>query len=604
MLPPESPEVLWILVVAFIVSFLLAFGLGANDVANSFGTSVGSKVLSLRNACILATVFEIAGAVLVGYRVSDTIRKGIIDLSIYTVNGEKELMLGNLSALVGCALWLLVATFLKLPVSGTHSIVGSTIGFSLVAHGLSGIQWMTLVKIIVSWFISPLMSGIISSVFFALIRRFILNKENPVVPGLRALPIFYGITLFVNVFSVVHDGSSLLYFDRINWWVAILISIGAGLLAAIVVGIWVVPWMRRKITLILSKENRPVNFTLDTPRAGTPNNSSPDESRDISLEDVNKFGVSESNRLNSATTVMNITTSTTYHFPTTVDTVIDVAGSAGGERQKNGKFKLIPDSFKKNFPVIKDTSVVPHGDTYLKAYGAAKVTPEGSGGGLNGLTSPASDASLGLRHNNSTAPLCGGSSSTKDHPVLITEQEGEAVSRVEDNDKPETSILFTFLQVLTACFGSFAHGGNDVSNAIGPLIAIWLVYFEGNVKQEAATPLGILFYGGFGIAIGLWIWGRRVMKTIGEDLTKITPSSGFSIELGSALTVLLASKIGIPISTTHCKVGSVVSVGYVRSRQGVDWKLFRNIIFAWIVTLPVSGGLSAGLMAIFKYTLL
>lgn len=142
------------------------------------------------------------------------------------------------------------------------------------------------------------------------------------------------------------------------------------------------------------------------------------------------------------------------------------------------------------------------------------------------------------------------------------------------------------------------------SNAIGPLIAIWMVYFEGNAKQEAETPIGILFYGGFGIAIGLWIWGRRVMKTIGEDLTKITPSSGFSIELGSALTVLLASKIGIPISTTHCKVGSVVCVGWIRSRQGVDWKLFRNIIFAWVVTLPVAGGLSAALMAIFEATVL
>lgn len=351
MIPPESPEVLWILVVAFIVSFLLSFGLGANDVANSFGTSVGSKVLNLRQACILATIFEIAGAVLVGYRVSDTIRKGIIDLSIYQDNGEKELMLGNLSALVGCAAWLLVATFMKLPVSGTHSIVGSTIGFALVAHGIAGIQWMTLMKIIVSWFISPVMSGIISAVLFAVMRRFILNKANPLEPGLRALPLFYGITLFVNVFSVVHDGSELLYFDRINWWVAVLISIGCGILAAIVVVLWVVPWMRKKITTHMSKETRPVNFSLDTPRAGTPINSSPDDSRDISLEDVNKFGVSETNRLNSATTVVN-TTSTTYHFPTTVDTVIDVAGGEG-ENRKDGKFNLIPDSFKKNFPVIK-----------------------------------------------------------------------------------------------------------------------------------------------------------------------------------------------------------------------------------------------------------
>lgn len=99
----------------------------------------------------------------------------------------------------------------------------------------------------------------------------------------------------------------------------------------------------------------------------------------------------------------------------------------------------------------------------------------------------------------------------------------------------------------------------------------------------------------------LKVWGRRVIKTIGEDLTKLTASSGFTIEIGAAFTVLVASKIGIPISTTHCKVGSVVFVGWAQtSRGGVDWRLFRNIIFAWAVTVPIAGGLSAALMAIFQ----
>ena len=169
------------------------------------------------------------------------------------------------------------------------------------------------------------------------------------------------------------------------------------------------------------------------------------------------------------------------------------------------------------------------------------------------------------------------------------------------DDPPEVVRLFSFLQIMTASFGAFAHGGNDVSNAIGPLIAIWLIYVEGSVLQQAETPLGILFFGGVGIVVGLWVWGRRVIKTVGEDLTKLTASSGFTIEIGAAFTVLVASKIGMPISTTHCKVGSVVFVGWAAtSRGGVDWALFRNIIFAWAVTVPIAGGLSAAIMAIFQ----
>lgn len=193
-------------------------------------------------------------------------------------------------------------------------------------------------------------------------------------------------------------------------------------------------------------------------------------------------------------------------------------------------------------------------------------------------------------------------SKTIPKPPLALEIPGENQRSVV-KDRPETARLFSFLQILTAVFGSFAHGGNDVSNAIGPLVSLWLVGTQGKVVEKANTPIWILFYGGFGISIGLWVWGRRVIKTLGQDLTKITPSSGFCIEIGSALTVLVASNIGIPISTTHCKVGSVVCVGRFRARQNVDWSIFRNIVFAWLVTLPIAGGISAAIMAALKLTL-
>lgn len=183
-------------------------------------------------------------------------------------------------------------------------------------------------------------------------------------------------------------------------------------------------------------------------------------------------------------------------------------------------------------------------------------------------------------------------------------QEDPAEEEKEEKDTSEVHLLFHFLQVLTACFGSFAHGGNDVSNAIGPLVALWLIYEHGAVLQEAVTPVWLLFYGGVGICTGLWVWGRRVIQTMGKDLTPITPSSGFTIELASAFTVVMASNIGLPVSTTHCKVGSVVAVGWIRSRKAVDWHLFRNIFLAWFVTVPVAGVFSAAVMALLIYGIL
>lgn len=214
-------------------------------------------------------------------------RKGIIDPTIYN-NSNNELMLGNLAALGGSATWLLVATFFKLPISGTHSIVGATIGFSLVARGTQGVQWVTLGKIVASWFISPLLSGLMSSSLYVAIRHFILRKPAPLEYGLRALPIFYALTLLVNVFSIVHDGPKLLYLHVVPWWGALIVSCCIGLITGLLVQFITVPRIRRSIL----EETKP-KFTFGgngadsgAGSAASSASATPDDSRNVSMDNL------------------------------------------------------------------------------------------------------------------------------------------------------------------------------------------------------------------------------------------------------------------------------------------------------------------------------
>ena len=146
--------------------------------------------------------------------------------------------------------------------------------------------------------------------------------------------------------------------------------------------------------------------------------------------------------------------------------------------------------------------------------------------------------------------------------------------------------IFGYLQIMSACLMAFAHGANDVANAIGPLSEGVQVLMTNSVVTSTTPPVWALALGGLGIVVGLATWGWRVIETIGKKITELTPTRGFAAEFGAAATVVFASRLGLPISTTHTLVGSVIGVGLARGLEALDLSMTRDIIISWVVTVP------------------
>lgn len=152
--------------------------------------------------------------------------------------------------------------------------------------------------------------------------------------------------------------------------------------------------------------------------------------------------------------------------------------------------------------------------------------------------------------------------------------------------------IFKKLQIITSCYVAFSHGANDVANAIGPVAAIVPLASSGEMNPTAQIPFYLLALGGIGITVGCLTWGRRVMRTIGGKITNLTNTRGFSVDFGAATTVLVASKLGLPISTSHTVVGAVIGVGLARGLEAVDLSVIKKIVVSWLLTLPVAAGTS------------
>ena len=387
-----------ILLLAGFIGFFMAFGIGANDVANSMGTSVGSNAITIKQAIIIAAIFEFLGAFLAGGEVTSTIRKGIIDPNIYA-NDINIFIIGMMSALLAGGTWLYIASLKGWPVSTTHSIVGSMIGFALITKGVDAVSWGKVGNIAMSWITSPLFSGALAFGLYISAKKLILDRSEPEKAAITFIPMY-------------------------SFMVAVVIS-------------------------------------LVTARKGL---------KHVGIE---------------------WTDNEIYLF------------------------------------ILLFSSIVALGTAFFLRTNKEKILRDGG-----------------------------------------------------------IEFAFGLLMIVSASAMAFAHGSNDVANAIGPLAAIVSVVDTGEIGSKAAISPWILFIGGIGIVFGLATLGSRVIETVGKKITNLTPSLGFSAEMATASTVVAASYLGFPISTTHTLVGGVIGVGLAKGVEHLDLSSIKRIIASWLVTIP------------------
>ena len=406
------------LVLAIIFGLFMAWGIGANDVANAMATSVGSKAITIKQAVIIAAIFEFAGAVLAGGQVTSTIRKGIVDVS--SIESTPELLIfGMLASLLAAGIWLLIASRAGWPVSTTHSIVGSVVGFAIVGIGLDAVHWNKVGFIVMSWVVSPILAGVISYALFRSVQFIILDTKDPIVSAKRYVP-FY---------------------------------------------VFLVGFIVSLVTLLKGLKHTQLDLSLGT-----------------------TYGIS----------------------------------------------------------ILCGFLLMGIGSLLVRS---VKIDP--------------------------------------------TEDRDFHYANVEK--------IFSTLMVITACTMAFAHGSNDVANAIGPVAAIVsIVQNNGQFGSTSALPYWVLLVGGGGIVLGLLMYGRRVIETVGRGITSLTPSRGFCCELAAATTVVIASGTGLPISTTHTLVGAILGVGMARGVSAIDLGIVRTIFMSWLITLPVGGVLAIFFFFTFK----
>jgi inorganic phosphate transporter, PiT family len=490
-----------IFVLASMFGLFMAFNIGGNDVANSFGTSVGSGTLSIKQALLIAAVFEVSGAVIAGAEVTNTIRGGIVDLEDIAVDPMQFAYI-MMSALLAAALWLLYASRKGYPVSTTHSIIGGIVGSSIMLGWLlSGsdtalelVHWEEIGTIAVSWVLSPLLGGVVSWFFYHLIKEHILRYNERADAKLHAI---------------------------------------------------------KEEKKALKDKHREAFAQLTEPQ-----------------------------QIEHARALAR-----------------DAHAMTDAEHDGDGlpQLQYLESEYFRELQALKEKKDAVQAHKALETWvpivaslGALIISAMLLFKGLNNLQ-------LGLTTLSKLLMMCMIASAVW-MAILVL-----AKTMRGKNLPKSTFYIFSWMQVFTAAAFAFSHGSNDIANAVGPFAAILDVLRTGSADSQAAVPTVAMVTFGVALVAGLWFIGKEVIMTVGHHLTEMHPSSGFAAELAAAAVVLLASILGLPVSSTHILIGAVLGIGIVNSQT--NWGLMKPIAMAWVITIPAAGLMSAGIFLVLNSVL-
>ncbi|KAI0402653.1 phosphate transporter [Xylaria palmicola] len=571
----------WLFALGVIFATLDAWNIGANDVANSWATSVASRSLTLMQAMIGASIFEFAGAVGVGARVADTIRTKIVS-PVYYEDQPAVLMLGMVCAIMGSSIWLTIATRIGLPVSTTHSLLGGVVGMGIASIGADKVTWVApssavgtdkintgVVSVFLAWIVAPGLSAFFASALFLSTKYGVMLRKDPVKKAFALIPVYFGLTAILLAMLLIWKGGS--YKVELTEGGIAGAIIGTGLAWALLVAIFFMPWLWR-VVVVEDWQLRWWHICKGPLLLRRPEPPAPPADFESPIRDF-------------------------YEGHLTREELEAKRAGANTEDIEAGR---VPTS------TAKETAIV---DSILRSSGTSANSSEPAAYAPRPRKSIIGPKPEGL-------PWYSGAMlfwyfklavfHGVDQDVISAQKEKDMFSGdLEDAHARAThfdnkaEFMYSFLQIMTAATASFTHGANDISNAIGPFATIYDIWRTGAVPSKAPVPTWILAFGAGALVIGLWTYGYNIMRNLGNKLTLNSPSRGFSMELGSAITIIVATRLKLPVSTTQCITGAIVGVGLCNGDwRALNWRMIAWIYGGWIFTLPIAGLISGILMGV------